>query len=364
MYNVENKEKKYNLDGLITPTRKTDFDDSDVEDEEEIGFDPPPVITPDVLSSTPVIRLTTPIRNKEPREEKEPEFDIPIVNDENINTYRKNPSPRRNLTPVSPVLDISDEEEINERVLELTSFPGDQDYSEESKVIREGCMEVFRIKFGNLKVNYPEKKIEFPEGKKLERVHKIYHSHIKSIYVDMNLDQIQLSYVICLMVFEFLAIKAFGIPMAGFTKMELKRMYKYQQLMIEIGEEFYTTGYGPGGGGKKASIEYRIFTSFASNVIIFIALKLITKYMGGESMTGLIRGAIDKIIDNPVTVDNIESGTASSASSESDGLLEDVLSNGSNITEILANLGTSFTEKMENKGKVKETKKSRVIFNE
>ena len=58
-------------------------------------------------------------------------------------------------------------------------------------------MEAFRVKFSNLKVNYPDKKIEFPEGKKLERVHKAYHSHIKNIYVNMNSrpDSIRLYYV-------------------------------------------------------------------------------------------------------------------------------------------------------------------------
>lgn len=139
--------------------------------------------------------------------------------------------------------------------------------------------------------------------------------------------------------------------------------------MIELGESFYVNGGGPGGGGAKTSLEYRIGSSFAWNVIVFLGLKLLTKYLGGESMTGLIRGAIDKIMDNPVTVDNIESGTATQMQEEDglNGLLEDVMGNGSNITEILANLGTNFTEKMESKSKKSEPggkKKRRVIFNE
>lgn len=376
MYSTgDNEKKKYTVDGLITPTRKTVFEDSDVEDNEEVGFDPPPVIDADVLTQTPVIRLTTPIREKRQKEEKvEDEFDIPEIKDEEpIPTVR--PSPRRPISvPSSPVLDISDADDVNERISELISFPGDQEYSKETKVVKEGCMEAFKIKYDNLKLNYPDLRVEFPEGKKLERVHKIYHSYIKSIYVNMNLDQIQLGYVMCLMVFEFIAIKAFGIPMAGFTKMELKRMYRYNQLMIELGESFYTSGGGPGGGGVKTSLEYRIGTSFLWNIVVFLGVKLLTKYMGGESMTGLIRGAIDKIMDNPVTVDNIENGTATQMQEEDglNGLLDDVMGNGSNITEILANLGTNFTEKMESSNTRTSTtgkkgdpkKKRRVIFNE
>lgn len=365
MYSTNGEEKKYTLDSLITPTRKTAFEESDIEDDEEVGFDPPPMISPDILSQTPIIRLTTPIRKKED------EFTIPEVREESIPTYEQSPtrSPKRpHYTPTSPVIDISDEDEINERVASLIGFPGDQDYTKEPKAIKEICMEAFRVKFSNLKVNYPDKKIEFPEGKKLERVHKAYHSHIKNIYVNMNLDQIQLGYIMGLMVFEFLAIKAFGIPMAGFTKMELKRMYRYNHLMIELGESFYVNGGGPGGGGAKTSLEYRIGTSFLWNILIFLGLKLITKYIGGESMTGLIRSAVDKIIDNPITIDNIESGEANHMQEEDglNGLLDGVMGNGSNITEILANLGTNFTEKMENKGKKKEPtkKKRRVIFDE
>ena len=74
MYSSNEDPKKYTLDSLITPTRKTVFEDSDVEDDEEVGFDPPPTISPDILSQTPIIRLTTPIRKKED------EFTIPRSN--------------------------------------------------------------------------------------------------------------------------------------------------------------------------------------------------------------------------------------------------------------------------------------------
>ena len=363
MYSSDEKQKNYTLDNLITPTRKTAFEDSDVEDDEEVGFDPPPVISPDILTQTPIIRLTTPVRKKE-----DVEFSIPEVRQDSIPTYTRSPK-KPQMTPTSPVIDISDEDEINERVAELIGFPGDQDYSKETKSVKECCIEAFKIKYDNLRVNYPDKKVQFPEGKKLERIHKTYHSYIKDIYVNMNLDQIQLGYIMCLMIFEFLAIKAFGIPMAGFTKMELKRMYRYNHLMIELGESFYVNGGGPGGGGTKSSLEYRMGSSFVWNVVVFLGLKLLTKYLGGESMTGLIRGAIDKIMDNPVTVDNIESGTANQMQEDDglNGLLEDGMGKGSNITEILANLGTNFTEKMESKSKKSEPggkKKRRVIFNE
>jgi len=383
MYSKENSndilKKHFGMNDLITPTRRTQkFEESDDEDDTEITFEPPPEISADILSKTPVIRLTTPIRKKETPKKQIPEEDlsIPVLRkEEDIPTIKITPrvSPRVSptrapITPTTPVIDVSDEDEINERVNELISNPSNVNYEKESKKIQELCIEAFKIKYDNLKVNYPERKIVYPEGKKLNKVHRNYHSIIKSIYVNMNLGQIQLGYIMSLMALEFLAIKAFGIPMSGFTKMELKRMYRYNHLMIELGETFYTTG---GKGGKPEPLEWRIFTSFAWNIVIFLGLKFLAKYIGGESMTNVIRSAVDKILDNPVTVDNIENGAASQQ--ENEDPLTDMFGNlmgggGGDLAEMLANFGTNFTEKMENKSKSKSAKpgkkKSRVIFTE
>lgn len=380
-------EKHFGLSNLVSPVKKDTFDDSESE-EEKVEFDPPPEIQPDILSRTPIIRMTTPIKKKdkitlkepeqEPEEEekdfleipeKKPQFDIPTM----IRTPTRSPvrSPAQ-----SPIIDISDEDEVNDRIYELIGFPGKQDYEKESKKVKEGCMEIFKIKFDNLRINYPDRKITFPDTKNLNRLHKTYHSHIKSIYVDMNLGQIQLGYIMGLMAIEFLCIKAFGIPMAGFTKMELKRMYRYNHLMIELGESFYEANNQGGASGPKSPLEWRMFTSFAWNIVIFMGLKFLSKYVGGESMTDMIRGAVDKLLDNPVTVSNIESGIASEGGTKmdnSDGigsLFEGILNGGggggTDLAEMIANMGTSFTKKMENTNKEKKTqpRKKRVIFTE
>ncbi len=379
MFNKETSKdilkRHFGLKDLVTPTKRDTFEDSsDDEDDREVVFDPPPEISSDLLSQTPVIRLTTPIRKREKTVKEKEELEIPEIRDEvnipTINIPRK-VSPRMSPipSPTASVIDISDEDEINDKVNELISNPGKPAYDKESKKIQDMCMEAFRIKYENLKMNYPERKIGFPEGKKILRVHTTYHSIIKNIYVNMNLGQIQLSYILSLMALEFIAIKAFGIPMAGFTKMELKRMYRYNHLMIEIGESFYSTSGGH--GGKPEPLEWRIFTSFAWSIVIFLGLKFLTKYVGGESMTDVIRTAVDKVLDNPVTIDNIENGTANVAAENQEtsgleGIFEGMMGgDGKGFAEMLANIGTNFTEKMENKkgGKDKKSKK-RVIFEE
>ena len=143
--------------------------------------------------------------------------------------------------------------------------------------------------------------------------------------------------------------------------------------MIELGESFYSTGEG----GKPPPIEWRIFTSFIWNIVIFLGLKFLAKYIGGESMSELVRGAVDKVLDNPVTVENIEQGVAGKVmednnSNSNDGigsLFDSFLGSGgdgsADIAQLIANMGTNFTQKMENQNNKKSVgKKKRVIFTE
>ena len=254
--------------------------------------------------------------------------------------------------------DDEDEEEIRERANDLINDPTKIDYSIEQEPVKKLCTEIFKSKFENLKLNYPDRNITFPEGKSLNKIHDSYHNIIKAIYVNMNLGQIQLGYIIVLMAVEFTSVKAFNIPLAGFTKMELKRMHRYNQMMVEIGESLYSTG------GTPWPIEWRILGTLVMNVVIFIALKCLAQYVGGESMTEVIRNAVDKVLDNPVTKDNIETGVKTKDTT-SDGLgsmMEGMLGgDGGGIADLITSLGTGFTQKME-KTKKKVATKRKFIF--
>lgn len=319
-------------------------------------FDPPPVIEDEdsFLAKTPVIKFTTPIRRKrEPSESENLEF--PSI-------------PPPNIKTMTPLPDYSDNDVVNQRVKELISSGNEINYDGEDEKVKDTALEAFTIKYQNLAINYPEYNITFPDGKSLNTVHKHYHEVIKSIYVNMNLGQTQLAYILCLMVLEFVCVKAFNLPMAGFTKMELKRMYKYNALMIELGESMYSTG-----GGKPAPVEWRIASTFFWNVVIFLGIKIISSYIGGDSMVDIVRNVIDKMMDNPITPENIETGEAKNINAQQNdvgdvfGSLFGGSGDGtSELTELISTLGTNFTEKMESGKKGKSgpnKKKSRIIFN-
>ena len=214
---------------IIKTTSNEDLFDEEIDD-----FNPPPIINnSSILEQTPVIKFVTPIRKKTVEKD----------NFEDIFKVTRNLEKRSPIR--TPVPDPSDDDDVNERVRSLISSGVNISYDQENEKVKDLCFEAFRTKFQNLIINYPDYSIEFPEDKSLDKIHKYYHEIIKSIYVNMNIGQTQLSYILFLMVVEFICVKAFNLPMAGFTKIELKRMYKYNSLMIELGEAFYPTAGGP-----------------------------------------------------------------------------------------------------------------------
>ena len=271
---------------------------------------------------------------------------------------------KRKTLPKSPTIDYSSDEMVQRRVLKLINKSCEVNYTKEHLKVQEAAMEAFMIKYQNLKIHYPDMGdvIRFPEGKQLNFIHKHYHGIIKSIYVNMNLGQTQLCYVLCLMVLEFVCVKALGLPMAGFTKLELKRMFKYDSLMIELGESWYTSGEG----GEPQPIEWRIATSFIWNVVIFLGIKIISNYMENENMVETVRGIVDKLFEANVSKDDIESGDAKKMHSEGEELLSGLNSGGFNdIINLVTNIGSGMTKNMENRQRKKgPVKKNRFIFTE
>lgn len=343
---------------LIIPEKKDNlFFDKEEEEEEELleedDFNPPSLVREDesFLTKTPVIKFTTPIRRKKDDiEDEEEAFRAP----ENVNTKIVTPTP-----------DYSDNEVVNKRVKELIGNSNEVNYELEDEAVQEAVMEAFIIKYQNLAINYSHKyKIVFPEGKSLNTIHKHYHEIIKSIYVNMNINKTQVLYILSLMVIEFIFVKWFNIPMAGFTKGELKRMHKYDTLMIELGESMYSTG-----GGEPAPIHQRIMTTLLWNILIFLGIKILTSYIGGEGASDYIREVIEKLFEDEISINDIESGEAININSEksdiSDGLTGLLSGNTDGISEIITTLGGGFTQNIEknNGNRNKAKKRPRIIFN-
>ena len=340
LFNLEN-EKVFEEPNLFeqTPQKKDEVED---ELEEE-----------NISVKTPTIKILTPVRKKNPIDFKD------IF--EGTSFKKMFPLPHTK----APEIDYSDEDEVNERVRKLVSNSNNVDYSQEHEKVIEASKDAFEIKYKALHNNYPEHSIPFQREKNLNLIHKNYHSAIKTIYAHMNIGQTQLAYILILLVMEVVCIKVFNLPMAGFTKMEMKRMYKYNAMMIELGEAMYPSG----GDGTPQPIEWRIATTFLWNIVIFLGIKLLSSYMGGDGMIDTVRTIVDKLFENNINADNIESGEAKKINAEENDLFSSLFDSGSDgaseLAEFISSLGSSFTQNMENSRKGPKAKsKSRVIFDE
>jgi len=327
-------------------------------------FNPPPILVGEnILDKTPVIKFMTPVRKGKSRADylnrRDKRDDEPRNGDEEEDD-EFSPPEQISYSPIrSPMVDLTDNDEVNLHVRQLISHPGEIDYDKEPETIQELCHECFKTKFQSLIINYPEYKIEYPEGKSLNKIHKFYHELIKSIYVNMNISQYETYYAVGLLAIELIAVQVFNLPMAGYTKSELKRMYRYRALLIELGESFY-----PDGTGEASSIEWRLFSSMGWNIIIFLAVKMICSWVGGDEMSEIFRTVADQILNNPITRDNIESGEAKDIDAGNSNLLGDLLGGGGDLKDILSGLGSMFNSNTENnrkKGK-RDGRRQRVVW--
>jgi hypothetical protein len=338
------------------------FDDSDDEEQElvispkiqEKKFNPPPVIQkPKLLPKTPVMRFDEP-EIEQPKERK-PETPVHIsqADDDDIKMPTPVQSDRHIRThnfrsPASPVSATAVSPEVRDKAWSLISDPLFSDFRKESTQIQDVCSEFLRNKFNSLAAAYPDRGISYPENLSLGKIHRSYHETLKSIHVSMNLSSYRLGYILCILAIEFVCVKVLGLPMSGFTKMEWQRIKKYDQLMMEIGETMYSYGT------TQWPLHYRMAFSFAMNIVIFIGLKFAIDKIGfgGEKGMNIGRAMIDKIMDNSVSREDVETGKATG-----DTLGDGYLSEG-NIGALLG----KFTEGIETKKESKPKQKKRMIY--
>lgn len=338
---TKEKPNLFDFSESVVSEKKNLFEEDEIEEEKE----------EEISVKTPTIRVLTPVRKK----------NIDFKNIFEGADFKK-------MFPVphisEPQPDYSDEDEVNERVRKLISNSNNVDYTNEPEVVRDAVLDAYEAKYKSLATNYPDYAVKFQREKNLNIIHKNYHNAIKNIYAHMNVGQTQLAYILILLVMEVVCIKVFNLPMAGFTKMEMKRMYKHNALMIELGIAMYPSG----GEGEAQPIEWRIATTFLWNIVIFLGIKLLSSYMGGEGMIDTVRTIVDKLFENNINMDNIETGEAKKINAEENDLFSGLFDGGdgaSELAEFISSLGSSFTQNMENNRKgPKPRAKSRVIFDE
>jgi len=176
-------------------------------------------------------------------------------------------------------------------VLNVPEIP---DYASMPEEERKQWREEFRIKFGLLRKGFRDYSIpELDPDEPLEMIHLRYERYIRHIHISGAADSYRNYLLLYFLILEFIATKLLGLPANGFTMAQLNSMSRYEDLLIKLGEKWYVPG------GSEWPVEYRIVFLSLFNMVLFIAMKWLAKYVGGENVSqALIDTIVGGVVNN------------------------------------------------------------------
>lgn len=232
----------------------------------------------------------------------------------------------------------------------------------------------FKVKFGILRANYPQWGIiDPPDSLTVKQMNELYERYMRQILVSKETGQYKVYMVIFLMVIEVIGVKFLKLNMSGYTMSQMKIMNRYDALFTELGEKWLVSG------ASNWPVEARIMMMMMFNAVIFLVVKYLCSWMGAEGLADTLQGWIDNALNGPAVFsasNSIPSGGSvplgampvsqntssepSSAPADSNGNPFDSIANAfgnffnnnaGNIGEKIAQIGTVFSNKLQNNNK-------------
>lgn len=169
---------------------------------------------------------------------------------------------------------------------------GKPDYGSMSRDEQSKYMNEFLVKLSILKRSHPEFGFQdFPEGMLLTEIHDRYASYVKQVVISLNCSQWRFYLIVGFLALEAFGTKVLGLNMKDYTMSQLATINKYDALLTEIGEKYYIAG------SSAWSPEVKLLFMGASSAVVFIIIKYLTTYIGGESMAPTLQRAIEGIMN-------------------------------------------------------------------
>lgn len=234
----------------------------------------------------------------------------------------------------------------------------------------------FKMKFGILRANYPQWNVIEPnESLTVQQIHDLYNHYIHEIMVSRETGQYKVYMVIFLMVIEVIGVKFLKLNMSGYTMSQLKIMNRYDTLFTELGEKWLV-----GGGVSNWPVEARIMMMMMFNAVIFLVVRYLCSWLGVEGLADTLQNWIDSMLNGPTytnsavpqdnhkPVQNASGIPEVNASTDTSNPVDNITNafsnffsnNAGNIGEKIAQIGTVFSNKLQNNNKVQEGAKKPV----
>ena len=195
----------------------------------------------------------------------------------------------------------------------------------------------FNEKFEILKENFPEWNIKLPDDSySLDQIHDVYDNYIKRIAISIQCGEWKSMLAILLLMIEFCALKFCKIDIRGFAKAEMRKTNKYNRILHKLGEERYNAE-----GGESSAME-ELIKLVGLNIIIFVFMKYVAPYIGGDASMEIIQNVLNNFIDNDnsSTLEKfqISEPTKKENTNESNSNSDSNSDSGSNLGNILTSI--------------------------
>ncbi len=136
--------------------------------------------------------------------------------------------------------------------------------------------EVYIWKWRLLQRRYPSRKDlpEFNEHSDLNMMKTSYDRTLKELQLDDNVESYRTYLVFGFIAMEYATTQWLGVDLGGFTQQQTRMMYKYEKLLIELGERPYSQW------GINLPVEVRIIGLILMQARIFYLAKVISDKFG------------------------------------------------------------------------------------
>lgn len=254
--------------------------------------------------------------------------------------------------------------------------PGIPDYSKMSHVEVEQLKTKFWTQIDIIMEKNPTWNVELPErDASIEVLHQFYSDLVMRIKVTSSVDSWKVGLALILIIIEGIMNKWGWFDMTGFAQFQTEQIKKNDDVLIELGEKYISTGEG------SASPEMKMIMSVGFNIFMFIAVKVISNLTGFsiKDITGWVSDLLGSTFSMSGVSDPNEksSGKAKNdfspepipETSNSGGgsgvlnMLGGILGAkpGGSVAEMTAKIGAIATKKVHESSSASKTKKKRTL---
>jgi len=149
-------------------------------------------------------------------------------------------------------------------------------YAEMSPAEQKKARKKFKHNFELLRDNWKNYNIpEIDDDTSLDELYDQYKYYIKHIHIRENSGKYKVYMVILWLAIEWLCSRL-GLPISGYTMMQLKAMNRYEKYLIKLGERYYTNMVAE---ESNWPVEFDLLFVALINAILLIIVKLLCDYL-------------------------------------------------------------------------------------